>query len=420
MKSENKNSKPVNESVLKAIDTSCDVDIEFLDRLSEISGQEFELAAEGNDAKNSGTENKWRHIMKNRIYKASAAAILIIAAFIGITMLSGTPAWAMEQTIEALRDIRGIYLAGTACYSGQPQNFEIWARPHSEDPSLSGDFRLHEGEHHVCVAAEDLSLTYVYTQSSQQDVVYITEGLNRSCNPFPSSDLFTQLYEMATNWHEEYRKDEQTGRDCVFVKFQGPALNTARYWLLQCDVETKLPIRLSVWWNEDYSGQPHYDFKEILLNPEMSDEYFQFQVPENTQVVDCRRLYQVSRENPSYGIDIQNLAYGQACRQIAQEYWQAVIDQDTPALYNIRPLMNEGHWQEFLSTHSANPPAKLIDIPSMNHLNDPGTFAEASCIIKMRDGQTAQSVLNIEIIETEMGAIGVVAGTLGPELMIAE
>lgn len=204
----------------------------------------------------------------------------------------------------------------------------------------------------------------------------------------------------------------------MFVTFQGPPLNTARYWLLQCDVETKLPVRLSVWWDKDYSGQPHYDFREIVYDPEMSDEYFKFQVPEDTQVVDCRRLYQAVYENPDAGIDAEGLAYDQACRQIAQEYWQAVIERNTPALYKIKPLMTWDHWRRFLATHDENPPVKLIDIPSMNHLNDPGTFAEVTCMIKMQDGKTAKSVLNVEVIQTEHRTIGAVAGTVGPELTI--
>lgn len=154
----------------------------------------------------------WSKIMKSNITKSAAAAILIVAAFIGMKMLSGTPVWAMEQTIIALQNVRGIYLSGVVRYPGQDEEtFELWARPNSENPSLSGDFRLHEGLHHVCVASEDQNLTYVYTKSSETNVVYITEGLNRTCDPFPSSDLFRQLKELATNWHEEYRKDEQTG-----------------------------------------------------------------------------------------------------------------------------------------------------------------------------------------------------------------
>ena len=66
MKSENKNSKPVNESLLKALDTSCEVDKELMNRLGELSAQEFEQAAESTDSQQPGVESIWRHIMKNR------------------------------------------------------------------------------------------------------------------------------------------------------------------------------------------------------------------------------------------------------------------------------------------------------------------------------------------------------------------
>ena len=106
MKTNDKNSKPVNESVLKAIDTPCNVDKEFLDRLSEISVQEFELAAEGNGAKNPGIESKWRHIMKNRTTQLTSAAAILIAGLVGINMLFGpnvsvTFAKAVEPILKA-------------------------------------------------------------------------------------------------------------------------------------------------------------------------------------------------------------------------------------------------------------------------------------------------------------------------------
>jgi hypothetical protein len=47
--------------------------------------------------------NIWRIIMKNKMTKLSAAAVIIIAAILSITILekSVTPAYAIEQTIEA-------------------------------------------------------------------------------------------------------------------------------------------------------------------------------------------------------------------------------------------------------------------------------------------------------------------------------
>ena len=61
--------------------------------------------------------------------------------------------------------------------------------PNSSDPSVSGNFRIVEGDDHVAIANENKNLTYAYTKLQEGDILYITEGLNRVCNPFPSGDL---------------------------------------------------------------------------------------------------------------------------------------------------------------------------------------------------------------------------------------
>jgi hypothetical protein len=54
----------------------------------------------------------WRTIMKNRITKVAAAAVILIAVVFAIAILdkSATPAYAIEQTIEAFRTIRHLHV----------------------------------------------------------------------------------------------------------------------------------------------------------------------------------------------------------------------------------------------------------------------------------------------------------------------
>jgi len=52
----------------------------------------------------------------------------------------------------------------------------------------------------------------------------------------------------------------------------------------------------------------------------------------------------------------------------------------------------------------------------MNHLQDPGTFAEVTTVIKLTDGTTRSSLLNVDLGETAAGQVGVIAGSIGPEL----
>lgn len=368
----------------------------------------------------SGAE-RWRQIMKSKTTRYAAAAIITVAVLIGLNVFTATPAWALDQTIEALRDITGIYFCGTTNYSGRPQeSFKIWVRPNSMDASISGDFKLLEGDNHISVASEKQNMTYVYTQDPGRDVVYITKGLNRHCQPFPTSNLFRQLKDGAKNWKERYGKDPETGRDSVFVTCEGFAVNTARYWQFEFDLETKYPVRASVWFTSDYSGQPHFDFTTITYNPDMPDDLFAFKIPPDAQVVDCDRIRQLIDEGPGCGIDVSNLSIEDACRKTAQAYWQAVAEKNVQAIQHIRPLAVGGQWEQLSALYEKDRPILPVTVSGMNHLNDPGTFAEVTCSVTTEAGKTLESVLNIDIRETDRGEIAVVTGVVGPELSLTK
>ncbi len=72
--------------------------------------------------------NIWRTIMKSPITKLAAAAVILIAVAISVTILdkSVTPAYAIEQTIEANRGLRFIHLKCEPSTHGSVD--EIWAQ----------------------------------------------------------------------------------------------------------------------------------------------------------------------------------------------------------------------------------------------------------------------------------------------------
>ncbi len=363
--------------------------------------------------------NLRRIIMKSPFTKLVTAAAVVLAVVLSITLINqtATPAWAIEQTIEALNNVKTVHLSGYAKYPDQPrQVFEIWAMPSSADESVSGNFRLTEADRHISIANEKENITYVYTRNLKGDVVYITEGLNRGCNPFPTSNLFKQLKEIGRNWKETYGKDVETGRDCVFVTLVGPSVNTACYWKLQFDVETKLPLRAGVWWDENYKGEPHFDYTSIEYGGDLPEGCFDFNIPEGTQVVDCRQLRTRLDDNANCGVLVTNMNTADACRKVVEEYWQAVINNNWQDINRIRPLAAGNDLEKLRALYNENQPVELVNIAGMNHLEDPGTFAEVTCVVKMKDGVTKQSVLNVEITQVPQGRAGVIAGSIRGEL----
>ncbi len=89
MKSKNNNSKPARESLLKAVGPENAPDADFLAKLKTRSMQEFENAAATGDPAPRSFESPWRHIMKNRITQVTSAAVILIAALVGIHMFVG-------------------------------------------------------------------------------------------------------------------------------------------------------------------------------------------------------------------------------------------------------------------------------------------------------------------------------------------
>jgi hypothetical protein len=359
----------------------------------------------------------WRSIMHTRTTKLATAATITLA--VGLFLIASNwmakPAWALAQTIEAFKSVKAIHIAGRVHYPDRQidAEIEIWAAASGSDPAVSGDFRYHEGDDHVCVASERENLTYVSTRlgTPAVTVVYITEGLNRQGPIFPSGDMLEEFKKAAENWQEEYRTDPATGGPCVYVTFAGPAINTARYWLIQIDLQTKLPVRAAVWFDENRQGPAHFEYSGVTYNPTLPAGLFEFSMPAGAQVVDCRKIRKILVETPGLGLPVGGLSCEDACKKVAQAYWQAVIAQDWAAARKLRPLASD----ELSTLYTGNPPVELLGIPRMNHVEDPGTLVEVTTVIKLKDGTTHKSLLNVDLRDTAAGRVGVIAGTLGPE-----
>jgi hypothetical protein len=182
-------------------------------------------------------------------------------------------------------------------------------------------------------------------------------------------------------------------------------------------LETKFPVRAGVWHSSDYSGQPHFDFTTFIYNPEMADDLFMLDIPQDAQVIDCTHIRQMLDEIADCGTNVDDLDTQGACTRVSQEYWQAVIARDIAKLKQLRPLTTDAEWPVILKMYEAYKPVKFTHT-QMTHLNDPGTFAEVACTLTLEDGKTAKSTLNVDVCQTDRGTLGVVTGVLGPELVI--
>jgi len=384
--------------------------------------------------------NIWRMIMKSKIVKLATAAAIILAVVISVTILdkSTTPTWAIEQTIETLREIESIYIAGYFLTAdAKKADFQAWIVPSSKDSSKSAyyrfeagmfepeDFNPYDQNRHIVVVSERDNSTYFYFPANtwtfypNQKIAYISEGLDRNPKDPPclGSDFFEKMKIQAQDWHEEYGIDEETGKQSVFVTCAHPTRMGASFWWIQFDVETKLPVCYKLWLNQDYSSEPAACVSTIIYNPKLPDGVFEFYAPEETKILDHRELSEIVGADPTCGISVNELDTEEACKRIVSEYWEAVINQNWEKVCRMRPMIEEQTWEELQNMYINVKPAKLLGIRECINIGNKASFPIVPCLIRMQNGMTKVGVLHVSIEQIGDEKRGVIVDSLGPEFV---
>jgi len=227
--------------------------------------------------------------MKNKMTKLATAGI-ILGIFIGINMLRGTPAWAIEQTIQALKNIQTITITGTTVYyeDNVPvyKPFKCWIKLGDKN----GDLLMRvESPREIAVVQGDK----VYFQEPGSNTVEILEGQKihnlkfwykvMELSPWLSGKMLQILKPLADDWREEYGIHKKTGRDCVFVHCSYEKLS-ASFWFV-FDIESKLIVEARQWSNADYKEPVNFYADRFVYNEEIPDKTFEFKMPEGAKVV---------------------------------------------------------------------------------------------------------------------------------------
>jgi outer membrane lipoprotein-sorting protein len=251
--------------------------------------QDFQVEMEHSAINNPVLTNIWRTIMKSSITKFAAAAVIIIAVVLSITFLdkSVTPAYGIEQTIEAFRNVNSVYVeAITRGEANTSLNLKMWARRGEDGKFFFGDFRQESSYGDTIVANEREDLTYCYYPSTKK--VYVYEGLTETIGSFLDINFFLWLQGEMKDVKIEYGKDEVTGKEIVSLSYK----ETGRYQksaskcgVIIFDLESKLPSRIKLWDNPDSEGDPFMVWTLIVYNPKVREDIFKFEIPEDVTII---------------------------------------------------------------------------------------------------------------------------------------
>ena len=338
-------------------------------------------------------ENIWSTIMTNKITKFATAAVIIIGLGITVNLIDKTtsPAWAIEQSIEAMKNYRGIHYSGTISISWEdffkelgvedlPQlpeslgEVEVWAQA-DEELSRSSSVKTICPDN-IIISGRKLQ-TYVQLADG---TTYDVQGDHMKIDPWPTSELLRYLKENTSTWTELHGMDAETGKERIFVKCSGePGKNKS--WQLEFDSESKLLVSVRQWnSSKNHEGLPTIDIWKIVYYEQLPDEIFEIDLPDSTEIIAVNTpLY-----DPDYGMDAEGLTQEQACHKILEEFWQALNERDLDKIRKLLPY--SAKWDdEVLMCNLAGDDEGSVRLLEMGRIYESKIGPVVPCIIQLED-----------------------------------
>ncbi|HUW81686.1 MAG TPA: hypothetical protein VMZ31_02675 [Phycisphaerae bacterium] len=222
----------------------------------------------------------WRMVMESRTVKLATsgaiAATLIVAAVVATH--SAPPAYAIEQTIEAMRKVQFVYVHGR---DWKGRNLEAWMKV---DPNtgMIDSYRLDEKD------ARRLTVTtpsHTYYYDREADLVRSVGGTVAM-----TWVRWGRFFEDAVEWSQrlggEIRTtplcDPRTGRDAIAIDLESEGVIVKA----MIDSRTKLPTEVHIeTLFGPIEGVPFQHIDQLEFPKQMPDELFRFDVPESATVV---------------------------------------------------------------------------------------------------------------------------------------
>lgn len=311
----------------------------------------------------------WRMIMHSKITKPIAAAIIIIAGIIGMNLLTGPSAWAIEQSMEAMENYRGFSCYGTITIPWTEIFKQLGVGNLPDLPELTGDFEL------WAQADEELSRTskvkiycpnnvtisgsklHAYIQLAD-GTTYDMAGDYMKIDPLADPKGMRQLKELTNTWVELHGVDAETGRKRIFVKCGISESN--RSWQFEFDSESKLLVNFKQWNTSScHQGTPTIEQNRFVYYDRLPENIFEIKLPESDKLITVN----TPLTNPDYGISAEGLTQEEACYKIIEQIWQAMNEHNFEMIRKLTPLaadMNDDHIKSLLGGEPAS--LKLVEM----------------------------------------------------------
>jgi tetratricopeptide (TPR) repeat protein len=228
--------------------------------------------------------------MKKRQVRFGAVAAVLLIALVVVSLDRGTNiAWSMEQTIEAIEQVKTLYVEGTVVwpFSATPAavSFRFWVQAPAGDSPLK---MRGEIENHIMIAKGDV--VYESWSDTKTAQVYYGPGIPHLKYWYKAAEfvpwVIPQLPEMIQEhfegWTQSIDRDPATGKQRIFATCTYPPSNMS--FLLIVDPKSKLLEGARLWSNLQHEGEPYVDAQKFTYNEELPEEFFE--IPADMTIVD--------------------------------------------------------------------------------------------------------------------------------------
>ena len=225
--------------------------------------------------------NIWRIIMNSRITKLATVAAVILAVILGASLLdrSATPAYALEQTIQAMRSVRSVC---AYCTDWDGSKGETWVKI---DPETGQEEYYYADIGNLLIVATPQKTFYYH---KDKNLVRIRNGHVLAAE-VRFSKLFEDLPDLINrlNGKLDFKSvfDQDLNKQVIRVHGYIPAQKDfgEKEFIVNVDPKTKLPIN-----TETIKSAPGQGVKSVDLfeyNVEIPQGLFDFEVPEGAEVI---------------------------------------------------------------------------------------------------------------------------------------
>ena len=349
--------------------------------------------------------NIWRIIMKTKITKLTAAAIIIIAGFLSLTLFDKTvpQAYAIEQTLEAIQNLHSIHLLGRDWGNSE---FEMWMElnPETGVPDYTQANYYNKGI--IDITRPDKSYQY----NVKANRLLINSGKLYHIGIAPAK-IFEMLLRMAEtenpdvkiNMYHEF--DAELNKNLIVVLFD----HSDESRKIFIDPDTKLPVRI-LGLKGAKLGAVFKDIDHIEFNVDLPEGIFDFETTDDMKVVDMDTIMKLIND-PQNGLIFEGLTEQEAAEQIAADFLNAAITQDTKTANQLAPA---GTMNAFKNINEIVEIGKLYIQPGV------GIGKVIPCKLRFTDGSVKQVKLIIRFRNIEGQSSCVIPGTNGGMITIEE